>query len=51
MNGRFDGKDRLVVPYAMPHFPLIIAVSDTMATVLADVAEQNRRPRWHDGAA
>jgi len=34
-NGRFDGKDRLIVPRTMPHFPLIISVSDTMETVLA----------------
>ena len=30
-----DGKDRLVVPREMPHFPLIISVSDTLDTVLA----------------
>jgi len=32
--GRFDGKDRLIVPRAMAHFPLIIGVSDTMASVM-----------------
>ena len=32
---RFDGKDRVIVPRAMLHFPLIVSVSDTMETVLA----------------
>ena len=41
-NSRFDGEDRLIVPHAMPHFPLIIAVSDTMATVLRAWREQIR---------
>jgi diguanylate cyclase (GGDEF)-like protein/PAS domain S-box-containing protein len=29
-----DGKDRLLVPNAMAHFPLIITVSDTMDSIL-----------------
>jgi diguanylate cyclase (GGDEF)-like protein len=29
-----DGKDRLIAPYAMPHFPLIVLVTDTMESIL-----------------
>src|SRR5580658_767938 len=29
-----DGKDRLIVPRSLPHFPLLIAVSDTMDSIL-----------------
>jgi diguanylate cyclase (GGDEF)-like protein/PAS domain S-box-containing protein len=36
----FDGKDRLIVPHRMAHFPLIITVSDTMESILAS---------WWDG--
>ena len=32
-NGRFDGHDRLIVPHAMTHFPIIVAVSDTVASI------------------
>ena len=42
LNGRFDGEDRIVVPYPMPRFPLIVAVSDTMSTVLASWRQQIR---------
>ena len=31
--GRFDGLDRLIVPHTMAHFPLIVAVSDTMGSI------------------
>jgi diguanylate cyclase (GGDEF)-like protein/PAS domain S-box-containing protein len=37
-----DGKDRLVVPHSMAHFPLIIAVSDTMQSILGPWREQIR---------
>jgi len=30
-----DGKDRLIVPHALAHFPMIVAVSDTMESILA----------------
>ncbi len=33
-NSALTGEDRLIVPHSMAHFPLIIAVSDTMASVL-----------------
>ncbi|MGD0432281.1 MAG: EAL domain-containing protein, partial [Acetobacteraceae bacterium] len=29
-----DGKDRLIVPHEMVHFPLIVTVSDTMGSIL-----------------
>jgi PAS domain-containing protein len=29
-----DAKDRLIAPNAMPHFPLIVAVTDTMESIL-----------------
>src|SRR5579872_6257883 len=37
-----DGKDRLIVPHSMAHFPLIIAVSDTMESLLGTWREQIR---------
>ena len=37
-----DGKDRLIVPHSMAHFPLIIAVSDTMKSILGPWREQMR---------
>ena len=37
-----DGRDRLIVPYAMPHFPLIVAVGDTMQAILAAWMEEVR---------
>ena len=37
-----DGQERLVVPRAMPRFPLIIAVSDTVSTILGGWREQVR---------
>ena len=37
-----DGKDRLMVPYALPHFPLLITVSDTMTSILAPWRAQSR---------
>ena len=33
-SGRFDGQDRLIVPYAMAHFPIIVSVTDTMASIM-----------------
>jgi hypothetical protein len=33
-NSALTGEDRLIVPHSMAHFPLIIAVSDTVASVL-----------------
>jgi diguanylate cyclase (GGDEF)-like protein/PAS domain S-box-containing protein len=33
-NSALTGEDRLIVPHSMAHFPLIIAVSDTMASIL-----------------
>lgn len=35
-----DGKDRLVVPHTFPHFPLLIAVSDTVETILGPWREE-----------
>ena len=32
--GRFDGRDRLIVPHTMPHFPIIVSVSDTMSSIM-----------------
>ena len=29
-----SGQDRLIVPHAMPHFPLIMSVSDTLESIL-----------------
>jgi diguanylate cyclase (GGDEF)-like protein/PAS domain S-box-containing protein len=37
-----DGKDRLIVPRSLPHFPLLIAVSDTMDSILRPWLEQIR---------
>jgi diguanylate cyclase (GGDEF)-like protein len=37
-----DGKDRLMVPYALPHFPLLITVSDTMNSILMPWRAQSR---------
>ena len=42
LSDRFDGQDRLVVPHSISHFPLIVAVSDTMSTVLASWRQQIR---------
>jgi diguanylate cyclase (GGDEF)-like protein len=30
----FDRKDRLIVPHSLAHFPLIVTVSDTLASIL-----------------
>ena len=35
-----DGKDRLVVPHTFQHFPLLIAVSDTVDAILGPWREQ-----------
>jgi PAS domain-containing protein len=35
-----DGKDRLVVPHTFPHFSLLIAVSDTVETILGTWREE-----------
>jgi diguanylate cyclase (GGDEF)-like protein len=32
----FDGKDRLVVAHRVPHYPLLLAVSDTVEAVLSE---------------
>ena len=37
-----DGKDRLIAPYAMPHFPLFVAVSDTMESILRSWGDEAR---------
>ncbi len=35
-----DGQDRLVLPRTFPHFPLLIAVGDTMETILGQWREK-----------
>ncbi len=35
-----DGQDRLVLPRTFPHFPLLIAVGDTMETILGQWREE-----------
>jgi len=42
LDGLFDGKDRIAVLCAMPHFPVAVSVSDTLATVLAAWRGQTR---------
>jgi diguanylate cyclase (GGDEF)-like protein len=37
-----DAADRLIVPHALPHFPLLIAVSDTADSILASWRAQSR---------
>jgi diguanylate cyclase (GGDEF)-like protein len=37
-----DGIDRLMVPHALPHFPLLITVSDAMTSILAPWRAQCR---------
>src|SRR6202012_3744472 len=38
----FDGKERIIVPRAMEHFPLIVTVSDTVESILTPWAEQTQ---------
>ncbi|HTW72075.1 MAG TPA: EAL domain-containing protein [Acetobacteraceae bacterium] len=40
--GRFDGQDRLIVPQAMAHFPLIVSVSDTIASTMRSWRQEIR---------
>ncbi len=42
ITSRLDGKERLIVPRAMAHFPLIIAVTDTMDSILRSWRQQMR---------
>jgi diguanylate cyclase (GGDEF)-like protein len=42
MVSSLDGNDRLVVPHALPHFPLLIAVGDTAESILASWRAQSR---------
>ena len=42
VKSQFDGKDRLIVPHAMAHFPFIVTVSDTMESILAAWGEDAR---------
>jgi diguanylate cyclase (GGDEF)-like protein len=37
-----DGQDRLMVPHVIPHRPLLIVVSDTMESILAQWTEETR---------
>ena len=36
LNSQFDGKDRVVTPHLVEHFPLIVAVSETTESILAN---------------
>ena len=40
MTSLLDGKDRLIVPHGMAHFPLIITVTDTMGSILQSWRQQ-----------
>ena len=41
-NSILDGKERLIVPHALTHFPMFVAVSDTTASILGPWADETR---------
>ncbi len=44
LDSQFDGKDRLIAPRAMAHFPLIITVGDSIGSILGGWRQQIRIP-------